>query len=322
MWTDRTDEILRNDHAVMLAYVTPAHGVVLTPMGNFGGLHDREAGIVKVNSSVGVWRKLDRIARNPNVALAFHTRAHARSQAPGYVLVQGRASLSAPIEDYPSTVVEEWDRIEPWSSTPRSLKRWMRIYARRVEIRIAVERITAWPDLRCAGEATVFGEPEPPHPPSQLPPAKGTGPRVSATRAARRAKRLPHVLLGWVGSDGRPFVVPVEVEGASAAGMVLAGQVPPGARRAGLTAHWFSRGLTGQRQQIYTGWLEAEEGRITYAPHTLAAYAMPPSRTIYRIAVGAATRRRYRSASPGPAGAPRARSRRRSRPARRPARPR
>ena len=89
---------------MILAYVTPASGVVLTPVTNFG-VRDREAGTVTVNTSVGAWKKLDRIRRNPHVALAFHTRAHARHDRPEYVLVQGRASLSEPIPDYPASVL-------------------------------------------------------------------------------------------------------------------------------------------------------------------------------------------------------------------------
>ncbi len=34
-WPDTVDEILGGDHVVMLAYVTPASGVVLTPVTNF-----------------------------------------------------------------------------------------------------------------------------------------------------------------------------------------------------------------------------------------------------------------------------------------------
>jgi hypothetical protein len=33
-----------------------------------------------------------------------------------------------------------------------------------------------------------------------------------------------------------------------------------------------------------------------YAPHTKAAYRMPPSRLVYRIAAGLVTRLRYRQA--------------------------
>lgn len=112
-WTDAVDESLDGEHAVMLAYVTPACGVVLTPVSNFG-LHDRSSGVVTVNSSIGAWKKLDRIRRNPNVALAFHTRAHATHRRPEYVLVQGRAALGPPIDDYPSSVLDNWERLEPW----------------------------------------------------------------------------------------------------------------------------------------------------------------------------------------------------------------
>jgi hypothetical protein len=300
-WPGEVDQILDGDHAVILAYVTPARGVVLAPVSNFG-LHDRAAGVVTVNSSVGAWKKLDRIQRNPHVALAFHTRAHATHSRPEYVLVQGRATLQRPVADYPSTVIENWERLEPWRDLGPIWKRWLRVYALRVEIRIAVERVTVWPELGCCGVPSTFGTPPPGEPPSpQSPPAKGTGPRIDPGRAARTAARLPVTLLGWVGSDGFPVVVPVEVGPAGEHGIRLdapEGAVPPGGRRAGLTSHWFSRGVVGQRQQIHTGWMVGEpEGRtVTYSPHTKAAYRMPPSRFVYRTAVGMATRLGYRRA--------------------------
>ncbi|MDQ6811081.1 MAG: hypothetical protein M3Z95_04180 [Actinomycetota bacterium] len=54
----------------------------------------------------------------------------------------------------------------------------------------------------------------------------------------------------------------------------------------------------GQRQQIYTGWMEAQPGSntVSYSPHTRAAYRMPKSRFVYWIAAGAATRTRLRQA--------------------------
>src|SRR5438046_10171166 len=74
MWPDNVDEILGSDQVVALAYTTPANGVILTPLTNFG-LRDREAGTLSpVNSSVAAWRKLDRIRKSPKVALAYHTR--------------------------------------------------------------------------------------------------------------------------------------------------------------------------------------------------------------------------------------------------------
>src|SRR5437016_2685279 len=97
VWPDTIDELFAGDCVVMLAYVTPASGVVLTPFTNFA-VRDRAAGtLTSLNSSVGVWKKLERMRRNPGVALAFHTREYGSSHRPEYVLVEGTASLSSPI---------------------------------------------------------------------------------------------------------------------------------------------------------------------------------------------------------------------------------
>ena len=77
----------------MLAHTTPASGVVLSPVTNFA-LQDRDAGTVAVNSSVAMWKKLERMRQNPKVAVAFHARDHGLSDRPEYVLVQGNATIS------------------------------------------------------------------------------------------------------------------------------------------------------------------------------------------------------------------------------------
>jgi hypothetical protein len=300
-WPERLEEIFDGDHAVALAYATPAGGVVLAPVSNFG-LHDRAQGVVTVNSSVGAYTKLERIRCDPRVAIAFHTRAHATHDRSEYVLVQGRASLQPPVADYPSSVLEHWERLEPWRDLGPVWRRWLRIYALRVEIRIAVTRISVWPDLTCQGSPEVIGANLPAEAPApQERPAKGVSPRVNQSRVARRAARLPNLLLGWIGADGLPLVVPVTVGAVNERGIVLElprGTTPPDRRRAGLTAHWFSRGVVGQRQMICTGWVVAgpTAQTLTYSPHTLAAYRMPSSRFIYRLAVGLFTRLRYRRA--------------------------
>jgi hypothetical protein len=299
-WPDTVDEVLDGDQAVALAYVTPASGVVVAPVTNFG-MRDREAGTVTVNSSVGAWKKLDRIRRNPRVALAFHTREHGFSDRREYVLLQGRAKLSRPVPDYPGSVIEHWERFEKWRDVHPLWKRWQRVYALRVEIEVTVARAVVWPDLACRGEPDVHGTapPEPARP--QRPPARGHGPRINHVRAARKAKRLPNLLLGWVDADGFPVVVPVEIGGTTGGGIVLesgASIVPPGGRRAGLTAHWFAPRVIGQEQRVHTGWLEAQpaEPRLIYAPHTNASYRFPASETLYRLVSGSATRWRLRRA--------------------------
>lgn len=296
-WSEAVDEILGGDLVVMLVYATPANGTVLLPVNNYAAERDRVAGtLTAINSSVGGWRKLERIRKNPKVALAFHTREHGLSDRPEYVLVQGRASLSEPIPDYPSTIPARWKRFEAWEETGALWKRWLRIYSLRVEIAVAVERVVVWPNLSCDGAPVVYGAPLPGDPPaSQKPPGKGTTPRLDAERAAVKAARLPNSLLGWVGADGYPVALPVEVSSAGPEGISLAapgGIVPAGNRRAGFTAHWFSRGAIGQNQRKHTGWLKVphESERLLYAPHTQSNYRFPTSKTLYRLVLGAATR--------------------------------
>lgn len=298
-WPDTADEILDSDQVVALAYCTPANGVVITPLTNFG-LRDRVSGTITVNSSVGAPKKLARIRHNQRVALAFHTRRHGFSDRPEFVLIQGDAMLSDPIPDYPSTVIEHWERFEKWRDVHPLWKRWQHIYSLRVEIAVTARRVIVWPDLACRGEAEIFGAPLPSDPASQRRPARGTGPRINSGRAARRAARLPHVLLGWVGSDGYPVSVPVAVRGTEERGILLdggGGMVPAGSRRAGLTAHRFAPRVIGQEQRVHTGWLEATPGDgLVYSPHTNASYWFPPSETLYRLVSGGATRWRYRKA--------------------------
>lgn len=299
-WPDTVDEILAGDQAVMLASVTPASGVVLGPVTNFAA-HDRDAGTVTVNSSVGAWKKLERIRHNPRVALAFHTRAHGFTDRPEYVLVQGTASISAPVTDYPATIAEQWERF----NGPRGgalWRRWLRVYYTRVSVDITVERVTVWPDLAASGSSQVYGMSPPAElPPSQRPPGHGTGPRVECDRVARRAANLPNVLLGWVDAGGFPLVVPVDVDGDDDSGVLLRTPqplLPPGGRRAGLTAHAFTRHVLGQHQSVHTGWLETDTtgSQAVYAPHTTFGYRMPPSTLLYRLTVGLATRRGLRAA--------------------------
>ena len=298
-WSEELEQILDGDHALMLAYATPAKGVVLLPVSNFAVL-DREAGTVaSVNTSVGAWRKLERIRRNPRVALAFHTRDHAATDRPEYVLVQGTASLGPPVEDYPSTILDVWQRFEPWADQHQLWKRWRRVYALRIAIEVAVERVLVWPDLGCRGPVEVRGAALPPNPPApQREPKKGTAPRINHGRAAKQAARLPHALLGWVGADGFPVAVPVEVAGSEERGILLDvadGLVPPGGRRAGLTAHWFSRSVIGQNQRKHTGWLESGQ-QLVYAPHTQSNYRFPASKPLFNLVSGGFTRLGLRGA--------------------------
>jgi Pyridoxamine 5'-phosphate oxidase len=293
VWPDAVDEILGGDQAVALATVTPARGVIITPLTNFA-IRDRDAATLEaINTSVGLWKKLERVERNPQVALAYHTREHGYTDRPEYVLVQGRATHT-PLDDrdYLPRNREQWDRFADPVDTNPLWKRWRRVYHWRAAITVQVERVIVWPDLSCRGTPVVHGTPLPEDPPPQSPPGKGTGPRVDHERIAKRAQRLPYVLLGWAGADGYPMVVPTEATGATANGITLSGPMPPGARRAGLTAHWFAPKMVGQEQRIHTGWLD--EG--VYAPHTKAGYRFPESPFLFKLLSGLTTRTGLRAA--------------------------
>jgi hypothetical protein len=300
-WSDDVDDLIAGDQAVVLGTVTPASGVVLTPLTNFG-VRDRAAGVISpLNSSIGMWEKLARLQRNPRVAVAYHTRTHGFSDQPEFVLVQGCAQVSDLADrDWIEQHRESWERFAGPRDVGPLWERWLSVYHRRVGITIAVERVLIWPDLSCRGEPEVEGLPLPAEPAApQRAPRNGTRPRVDHVRAARRIAARPNRLLGWVGSDGYPMIVPVTPSGTNPVGIVLevpAGLVPRGGRRAGLVGHSFARYTYGQHKRVHSGWLEVEDARVVYAPHTEHGYFLPWSRTAYRVGAGFVTRRGYRRA--------------------------
>ncbi len=289
-WSDDVDEILESDLAAGFAYLTPARGVVITPMAPLA-LRDRQAGTVTLTTSQAMWKKLDRIRRNSGVAIAYHARDHGLTDRPGFVLVQGRASFPTTADRaWLESITPEWERF----LGPRSAGLPGRIlevyYWRRVPITIQVERIVAYPDDAAASKPRVLGQPRADPAPPQKPPGGGTAPRVDATKVAAHAERLPHTLLGWCGSDDMPEVVPVAAVEGGDSGVQLsvpAGSVPPGGRRAGLTSHQFQPRMIGQEQRVHTGWLESDgSDRVKYAPHTKAGYRLPSSKLAFILASG------------------------------------
>lgn len=299
-WPTDVDEVICGDQVVAVAAVTPARGVVISPMTNFA-VHDRQAGVVRVNSSVGASKKVARIRANPSVALAFHSRTYSDSGRSEYVLVQGSAKVLAPVENFPSTIGRRWDDKD---GPPPSglLAWWLRTYYTRVPIDISVQRVIVWSDLTTTGMPLVYGPPLPPPVSPQTPPTGGTAPRIDLRRAGARVSRLNHVLLGWVGDDGFPMVVPVGITQSADNGLRLtttSPMLPPGGRRAGLTAHSF-RHQHSYAQRIHTGWLEVEPTCHSgiYRPHSEFGFSLPPSRMLYRLLVGYSARRGARNSAP------------------------
>ena len=304
-WPDEVDRIIDGDMTAALAYVTPAGGAVVTAVAPIG-LRDRERGTVGFTTSLGLGKKLERIQRNPQIALAYHTRKHGFADGDRYVLVQGDANVTLE-PDRELLDREIGPRAERYLGPRKSgpfWDRWLQeYYADRVPVDVQVRRIGSWPDLAGAGPPEVLGEPAPSaHPEPQSPPKNGTGPRVDAARAGARARKLPFVLLSFRGTDGYPAVHPVEISDAGPDGIVLTAAdpslIPPGGRRAGLLAHDYGKQLVALRTQQFTGWLTADEGsgRALYAPHTQQGFRAPGNKTLLLLANGFLAKRGLRKA--------------------------
>lgn len=293
-WPDSVDEILAGDLAVAFAYLTPAKGTVITPMAPLG-VRDRERGTVTLTSSLGLWKKLARLRRNDRVAVAYHAREHGFTDRSEFVLVQGRATVGEPDREWLESLRPQWERFLGPLQTGLT-GRWLGVYYwERVAIEIAVERIVVWRDETCAGTPEVHGASLPAEPPApQKPPGNGSEPRVDVTKAARGIEKLPHTLLSWADGDGLPMMVTAEAAGSGPEGVKLrvpAANLPPGGRRAGLTSHWFKPRMIGQEQRVHTGWLQSAGGsEATYAPHTRSGNRLPPSKLLFNVGAGAATR--------------------------------
>jgi hypothetical protein len=257
------------------------------------GMRDREAGTVTFTTSLGFGKKLERIMRDPQVALAYHAREHGFANGPAFVLVQGRATATvAPDRDYLESVIGPQSErfLGPRKRGP-FWDRWLQeYYSDRVPVTVAVERIVSWRDARCEGAPSVYGAPLPEQPPqSQAQPAKGTAPRVDPERAARRLRALPHVLLAYAGADSFPIVLPVSVQDATADGITLGaapGLLPPGGRRAGLLGHAYRAQLLGLVARLHTGWLDVSGERALYAPHTEQGFRAPANKTLLLLGNG------------------------------------
>jgi hypothetical protein len=290
-WTDRADEPIAGDLTAALAYVTPAGGAVVTAVSPIG-LRDRAGGTVTFTTSLGLGKKLERIARNPRVSLAYHAREHGFAESHDYVQVQGDAEASVePSREYLENTVRP--AATRFMGPPKEGKlfwdRWLREYYRdRVPVAVDVRRVSIWSSLDCAGAAEVQGEPAAGDPPAQAAPKNGTGPRVDTERAARKLHKLDHVLLSYVGADGYPEIVPVTIGDAGPDGIRLSAErtLPPGGRRAGLLGHSFRAKLIGLAARQHTGWLTVGEEGALYAPHTESGFRAPPNKTLLLISNG------------------------------------
>jgi hypothetical protein len=302
-WDDELDTIFARDLTVGLGYRTPAGGVVVQAVAPIG-LRDRERGTLGFTTSLGFSKKLDRIAADPRVALAFHAREHGTASGTRYVLAQGTAN----VVEQPSQAERDLVRRQATEQlgAPKEGFFWDRRlrenYVSRVPVWVTVNRLLAWPTLDAAGEPDIAtGGPRSLEPcESQRAPGKGTGPRIDVRRAAKRLRATDHHLLGYAGADGAPVIVPVTVGTDYASGIELgcAAALPRGGRRAGLLGHSYRPQLVGLETRQHTGWLEVgEDGVARYAPHTETGYRAPANKTLLLLLNGALAKRGVRKAA-------------------------
>lgn len=275
-WDDETHEIVTGDITAAVAYVTPAGGAVVTAVAPCG-LADRARGTVGFTTSLGFGKKLERIVRDPRIALAYHSREHGFSASPRFVLVQGDASVDltpsqARLDEFSPQAERYVGEIKRGALWDRLLREY---YAERVFVDIAVTRVD-----HGFTEAVA----------AQRAPKNGTGPRIDVRRAVSKLAALPHRVLAFRGADGYPVVVPIELAGHDDRGIRLVDEhrlLPAGGRRAGLLGHAYRPQLIGLSTRVLTGWLDvADDGSACYAPHTEKGFTAPPRKNLLLVSNG------------------------------------
>lgn len=263
------------------------------------GIRDRDAGTVTFTTSLGFGRKLERIAADPRIAVAYHTREHGHSQQPGLVLVQGIATVIADYsQERRDELVEQAQHHIGQVAHGRFWDWWLKVYYfDRVGVEVKATRILWWPTA-LENDPVVIGDPLPTLvAPSQTMPRQAGTARVPVAKVMK-STRMPNRLLGITDAEGMPVIVPVEVVRPAEQGLVLGvgtNLVPPGGRRAGFIAHKFRPKLVGLATATHTGWLEVG-GEAVWTPHTRHAFVAPPTKTLLWLGNGAAARWGYRQA--------------------------
>ncbi|MFB8383847.1 hypothetical protein [Streptomyces rubiginosohelvolus] len=264
-WSDTAHEVLSGDLNAAVAYVTPAGGTVVVTVSPLG-LTDRAAGRIGFTTSLGFPRKLERILRDPRVALAYHTREHGFARPEDYVLAQGDAEVD--MRPSPQRLDGALDASDRFFGQGKSGRAWdwlLHEYRQaRVYVDVDVRRMATWPDLAAYGPQEVTGPAWPDAPAEQRAPKSGTAPRVDVAKLSRKINPLPYRLLAYRGADG----CPVEIVGRDHTGFRLLsppGLLPPGGRRVGLLAHSF-RPQNVSLAILYLAWEpRLQPGRETHS---------------------------------------------------------
>lgn len=301
VWSDQADEDIKGDLTAAVAYVTPAGGAVVTGIASIG-IGDRAAGTMGFTTSLGLHKKLERILRDPRVAMAYHARDHGYSSNHLFVLAQGLADVDlTPSREKIEAIIPQ---VEKFLGEVKRGRLWDRLlheyYFERVFVDVRVVRVTEWPNLDGGGSPRVSGDPQSTQPGPQTPPRNGTAPRVKMSKVARQVSKLPHRVIAFRGSDGFPVIVPVKITHHGKQGFTLAaapGLLPAGGRRAGLLAHSYHPKLVGIATRSMTGWLEVTvDGAGVYSPHTCKGWSAPAIKSVLLVMNGLLAKFGYRKA--------------------------
>ena len=88
------------------------------------------------------------------MAVAYHAREHGLTDRPGFVLVQGRASLDEkPDRAWLEAITPDWDRFLEPRRGGHHRQALHTYYWERIRITVHVERVVAYRDHRSAGRA-------------------------------------------------------------------------------------------------------------------------------------------------------------------------
>ena len=153
-WSDEAEEVISGDITAAAAYLTPAGGVVVTAVAPGLGTRRRDTGVVGFTTSLGFARKLDRIIREPRVALAYHAREHGLSASAVFVLAQGMASVDIrPSRERLEALIPQAELFYGKAKRGPVWDRLLReYYYERVVVDITLERVVTWPNLSASGD--------------------------------------------------------------------------------------------------------------------------------------------------------------------------
>jgi len=298
-WPEAAVEILRGDVVAGFAATTRFGSVSLAPVCPIG-MVDVDAGTVATSVPLAFSDKLRRLAEAPQASLAFFRREHGQSSRPGFVLVQGDVSFPDAVPASHLGYLRQNGPKYLGSMSPGPVLRRLGgapYYEQRLPVTLHVRRLLHWQDDAATSDAVVVGEPLPDSPTEpQRPPVAGTDPAVPATKFARQLRRGNDHLIGFVGTDGLPTVLPIHPEVDRDRVRFYRPDPPTGGRRAGLMGFWYNARLHGQGALMCRGWMDATERGATFAASSCQKFNTPPGAFVQEKVLPVALGFMYRKA--------------------------